>query len=213
MFDVFATAIASFILALTVDGAAAQRPTIAWNPIPYPAKRKAEMRSYSLRHYGLSRFGLHNPKVIVQHLTESSTYGPIWRMFAQDVPDNELNELPGVCSHFIIDQNGKIHQLVPISLMCRHTVGLNWTAIGIEHVGFKPNDVLGRRKVLAASLRLTNWLRCREGISVNNVIGHNESLKSPYHRERIGRLRSQTHDDFPTSSMRKYRAALRKLTC
>lgn len=206
-------ALATIALAAGGHAAAAERPPIAWDAIPFPAKRKREMTSYSKRHYGTSHYGLHNPKVIVEHLTESSTYGPVWSMFAQDVADSELHELPGVCSHFVIDQNGKIHQLVPISLMCRHTVGLNWTSIGIEHVGFNPSDVLGRAKVMRASLRLTNWLRCREGIAVKNVIGHNESLKSPYHHERVARLRGQTHDDFPTSSMRKYRAALRKLTC
>ena len=210
---VLGVALASFALAAGGHAAAAERPPIAWNAIPYPAKRKREMAAYSRRHYGFSRYGLHNPKVIVEHLTESSTYGPVWSMFAQDVADNELHELPGVCSHFVIDQNGKIHQLVPISLMCRHTVGLNWTAIGIEHVGYKPSDVLGRARVMRASLRLTNWLRCSQGIAVKNVIGHNESLQSPYHHERIARLRGQTHDDFPSSSMRKYRAALRKMTC
>jgi N-acetylmuramoyl-L-alanine amidase len=210
---VLGVALATVALAAGGQAAAAERPPIAWDAIPFPAKRKREMTSYSKRHYGTSRYGLHNPKVIVQHLTESSSYGPVWSMFAQDVADSELHELPGVCSHFVIDQNGKIHQLVPISLMCRHTVGLNWTSIGIEHVGFNPSDVLGRAKVMRASLRLTNWLRCREGIALKNVIGHNESLKSPYHHERVARLRGQTHDDFPTSSMRKYRAALRKLTC
>ena len=99
--------------------------------------------------------------MIVEHLTESSTFSAAWNTFAPDIADGELHELPGVCAHFIIDQNGKIHQLVPISLMCRHTVGLNWTAIGIEHVGVTPSDVLGRAKVRAASLRLTNWLRRR----------------------------------------------------
>ncbi|MEI7691069.1 MAG: peptidoglycan recognition family protein [Actinomycetes bacterium] len=206
-------ALATVALAAGGHAAAAERPPIAWNAIPYPAKRKAEMGAYSQRHYGFRRYGLHNPKVIVEHLTESSTFSAAWNTFAPDIADSELHELPGVCAHFIIDQNGKIHQLVPISLMCRHTVGLNWTAIGIEHVGFTPSDVLGRAKVRAASLRLTNWLRCREGIQIKNVIGHNESLRSPYHHERVARLRSQTHDDFPTSSMRKYRAALRKLTC
>ena len=206
-------ALATFALAAGGQGAAAERPPIAWNAIPYPAKRKSQMASYAQRHYGFRRYGLRNPKVIVQHLTESSTYSPIWTMFANNVADGELHELPGVCSHFVIDQNGKIHQLVPISLMCRHTVGLNWTAIGIEHVGFNPSDVLGRAKVRAASLRLTNWLRCREGLAIKNVIGHNESVQSWYHHERVARLRGQTHDDFPTSAMRKYRAALRKLTC
>ena len=207
------TALATFALAAGGHAAVAERPPIAWNAIPYPAKRKAEMAAYSQRHYGFRRYGLRNPKVIVEHLTESSTFSSAWNTFAPDVPDSELHELPGVCAHFIIDQSGKIHQLVPISLMCRHTVGLNWTAIGIEHVGFNPSDVLSRSRVMKASLRLTNWLRCREGIEIKNVIGHNESLSSPYHHERVARLRGQTHGDFPTSSMRKYRAALRKLTC
>ena len=38
------------------------------------------------------------------------------------------------CAHFIIDRDGTIYQLVRLNLMCRHTVGLNWAAIGIEHV-------------------------------------------------------------------------------
>ena len=72
--------------------------------------------------------------------------------------------------------DGSVVQLVPLSLMCRHTVGLNYTAIGIEHVGFRDGDVLGNLRELGASLRLTRWLRCRYGIAIKNVIGHNESL-------------------------------------
>jgi hypothetical protein len=43
------------------------------------------------------------------------------------------------------------------------------------------------------------------------VIGHNESLSSPFHRERVERLRRQTHGDFSRSSMRSYRRALDRL--
>jgi N-acetylmuramoyl-L-alanine amidase len=45
------------------------------------------------------------------------------------------------------------------------------------------------------------------------VIGHNESLRSPYHRERVARLRRQTHGDMATPAMRRYRARLRALPC
>ena len=55
--------------------------------------------------------------------------------FAADAPDPELGQLPGTCAHFVIDRDGTIYQLVPLGIMCRHTVGLNYTAIGIEHVG------------------------------------------------------------------------------
>ena len=37
----------------------------------------------------------------------------------------------------MIDRDGTIYQLVPLAIMCRHTVGLNYTAIGIEHVGIE----------------------------------------------------------------------------
>jgi N-acetyl-anhydromuramyl-L-alanine amidase AmpD len=82
------------------------------------------------------------------------------------------------------------------------------TAIGIEHVGFSDGQILHDRRQLAASLKLTRWLRCRYGIAVKNVIGHSESLSSPYHRERVARLRSQTHGDWTHADMRTYRRKL-----
>jgi hypothetical protein len=90
-------------------------------------------------------------------------------------------------------------------------VGLNWTAIGIEHVGSTDAEVLGNPRQLSASLRLTRWLRCRARIDVRNVIGHNESTTSPYHRERVPSLVNQTHADWRRSSMREYRRRLRAL--
>ncbi len=199
-------------LVVAFPAAAPARPPIAWTPIPYPAQRRSEMAAYARRHYGLDRYRLTNPRVIVEHMTAGPTFRSAFNTFAPDVPDGELGELPGVCSHFIIDRDGTVHQLVPLALMCRHTVGLNHTAIGIEHVGFREADVLSGPQ-RAASLRLTAWLRCREGIALRNVIGHAESLSSPYHRERVARLRRQTHGDWPRGPMRTYRAALSKITC
>ena len=66
---------------------------------------------------------------------------------------------------------------------------------------------------LRASLRLTRYLRCTYGIPVNDVIGHNESLSSPFHRERVAALRAQTHSDFPKADMDRYRAMVRRLPC
>jgi hypothetical protein len=66
---------------------------------------------------------------------------------------------------------------------------------------------------MRASLRLINWLRCRFGIGIPNVIGHNESLSSPYHHERVASLRTQTHSDWRPASMEQYRARLREVSC
>src|SRR6266540_2302762 len=172
------------------------KPRIVQSRIPFPGKRKAEMRRYAIRHYGIHRYTLDDPKVIVEHFTGSDSYRAAYRTFARDAPDVELHELPGVCAHFVIDRQGTIHQLVSLRLMCRHTVGLNWTAIGIEHVGTSDADVMSNRRQLAASLRLTRWLQGRFGIETRNVIGHSESLRSPYHHERVRSLKHQTHADF-----------------
>ena len=183
------------------------RPRIVWKKIPFGATRKAQTRAYAKRHYGTATHTL-RPKVVVEHFTASSTFSSAWNTFAANAPDVELHERPGVCSHFIVDKDGTIYQLVSLKLICRHTVGLNDRAIGIEHVGSSDAEILGRPRQLRASLRLTRWLQARYAITTKNVIGHAESLSSPYHHERVARLRTQTHGDFARPAMRRYRAKL-----
>jgi N-acetylmuramoyl-L-alanine amidase len=169
------------------------------------------MAQYAARHYGLHTWRLEHPKVIVEHYTASTSFSSAWNTFASDAPDPELHELPGTCAHFVIDADGTIYQLVPLSTMCRHTVGLNWTAIGIEHVGTSDASILQNPKQIAASLKLTLWLMHRYDISLPNVIGHNESLTSRYHRERYAPWRCQTHGDWVRADMNVYRARLAAL--
>ncbi len=189
------------------------RPPILWDPIPFGPTRKAQMTDYARRHYGnflKPTWRLTDPHVIVIHYTESS-YSSAYSTFATDVPDSELHELPATSAHFVIDTHGAIHQLVSVGTMARHTVGLNWTAFGIEHVGYSDGQVLGDQAEIGASLRLVQWLRCRFHIAVRNVIGHAESLSSPYHHEDIASLRTQTHGDFVHADMQIYRRRLRAL--
>jgi N-acetylmuramoyl-L-alanine amidase len=186
-------------------------PRVVQKPIPYGAERKADMRAYARRHYGIDDHRLRDPKVIVQHYTVTDTFPPVYNTFAPNRPDVELGELPGVCSHYVIDCDGTIYQLVSTRIMCRHTVGLNWTSIGIEHVGRSDAQVLGNPRQMAASLRLTRMLQGRYEIATRNVIGHNENRASPFHRERVAPLRSQTHADFPKAAMDTYRGRLERL--
>jgi N-acetylmuramoyl-L-alanine amidase len=187
------------------------KPPIVYDPIPFGTTRKAEMLAYAERHYGLRSYELIDPHVIVIHFTETPGFESTYNTFAPDTPDPELHELPNTCAHFVIDRDGVSHQLVPLDIMCRHTVGLNYTAIGIEHVGYSDEQVLDDPRELSASLALVHWLRCRFHIAVENVIGHNESLTSPYHHENVPALRTQTHDDFNRADMEIYRAKLSAL--
>jgi N-acetylmuramoyl-L-alanine amidase len=187
------------------------KPRIIWDPIPFGPEREAQMVAYVQRHYGSfmkPTYKLIGPHVIVIHYAETPTFQATYNTFAPDTPDLELHELPNTCAHFVIDKSGGIHQLVPLGVMCRHTVGLNWTAIGIEHVGYSDQEVLDNHAQMAASLELVRWLRCRYHIAVHNVIGHNESLSSPYHREDVPSLRTQTHSDFDHADMQVYRRRL-----
>jgi hypothetical protein len=223
----FATATAGLCLIAAVAAAAGSgtesaepagafrslRPPIRWHPIPYSAKRRSDMAAYARRHYGIDSYRLRKPHVIVEHIAVAATAQSVWNTFAPNRPDPELHELPGVCAHFVVNARGRIHQLASLKLMCRHAVGLNYTAIGIEHTGFNDRDLLTNSRQLRASLRLTRWLRCSRRIRIRNVIGHNESLSSPYHHERVRRLRHQTHGDMSSRSMRKYRRKLRARPC
>jgi N-acetylmuramoyl-L-alanine amidase len=187
------------------------RPHIVVKAIPFGAKRRAETTAYAQRHYGLSTWRLVRPRVIVEHYTAASTFGSTYAYFSSDTPDPELGELPGVCAHFVVDRDGTIYRLVPTNTMCRHTVGLNWTAIGIEHVGTSDRQILDDPAQLSASLRLTLWLMSRYGILLRNVIGHSESLTSPYHREEYPAWRCQTHADWQHADMDIYRRDLTRL--
>ena len=185
------------------------KPLVAWKPIPYGKRRRQEMAAYSMRHYGKWRWRLLNPKVVVEHFTGSDCASCAWNTFASNSPN--LGELPGTCAHFIVARNGRIYQLVNLGTRCRHTVGLNYTAFGIEDVGRSDAEILHNTAQLRASLRLTLWLMSHFGIQLRNVIGHNESLMSPYHFELYRSWRCQTHSDWNHTDMRRYRRMLRRM--
>jgi len=188
-------------------------PRIVQDLIPFGAPRKAQMRAYSRLHYGIDSYRIVGPHLIIWHFTETSTWQSVWNAFAQDVPDIEFHALPQVCAHFVIAPDGTIRQLVPLTIMCRHVVGLDYTAIGIENVGFSDQQVIGDAAQFHAGLELTRWLRCRFGLPVRDVIGHNESLTSPYYIEHVATWRGQTHQDFGHADMNVVRAAVAKLPC
>lgn len=168
------------------------------------------MARYSKRHSGTYDWRLKNPRVIVEHYSVTPTISALFNTFRTDQPDPEFGELPNVCAHFGVARSGRIFQFVSLDNRCRHTVGLNQTSIGIEHVGYSDHEVLSNRAQMRGSLKLTRWLQCRFGIRTGDVIGHNESLGSPYHRELVKKMKKVTHGDFRHSSMNRYRKRLKR---
>ena len=204
-----ATSTATPLAATTVEARPVAKPPIVWKPIPFGTVRKDETAAYSKRHYGTRTSALTHPHVIVEHYTDGTSFSSAWNTFAAN--SKHLGEYPGTCAHFIIDRDGTIYQLVHLDLRCRHAIGMNHTAIGIEHVGTSDKMVLGDRKQMRASIRLTLWLMQRFGINIGNVIGHAETLQSPYHHELYPSWRCMTHADFPHRAMHDYRTRVRAL--
>jgi N-acetyl-anhydromuramyl-L-alanine amidase AmpD len=187
---------------------AVPKPRIDWDPIPYGKNRKRQMANYSHRHYGKRTWRLRNPKVIVLHYTATSTYGPVRNTFAANAPT--LGERPGVCAQFVVAKDGTIHQLTRLGVRCRHTVGLNQTAIGIEMVqqaksGKHAADraILRRRDQIRAATRLTAWLKQRYRIRMRDVIGHSMANGSRYFEDREGWRND--HVDWLGSDVRDFR--------
>ena len=184
------------------------KPRMKGKLIPFGHRRKMQMARYSKRHYGHRGFRLRQPRVIVEHYTDGPTMMSAWWTMANNTKN--LGESPGVCTHFIIDTDGRIFRTVKLRLRCRHTIGLNQTAIGIEHVGRSDHQVMSRDRQRHASFKLTLWLMARYNIPVRNVIGHGESLLSPYRYERYRSWKCMTHTDFSHRTMHRYRHQMRK---
>jgi len=187
----------------------AQKPAVILKRIPFGATRKHQMAAYSKRHYGTWAWRLQDPKVIVEHFTGGNSFTSAWNTFAAN--SRHLGEMPGTCAHFIIDSNGRIYQLVWLTIRCRHAVGMNWTAFGIEMVGTSDHQILNRPKQIGAAYRLTLWLMQRFHIQLRNVIGHHENLISPYHHELYPSWRCQTHADWNHADMKVFRRHVRAM--
>ena len=168
------------------------KPAITRDFIHYGARRQAEMAAYARRHYGVSTDRVH-PRVIVLHFTDSGpgSYPGVHAEFDANQPNG--GELPGVCAQFVVDQDGTIYQQVPLTLMCRHAIGLNDRAIGIEMIQqqgisshWADQQILHRRPQIRSVLRLVRWLQDRYNIRTRNVIGHAMANDSPFFHDLEG---------------------------
>jgi N-acetylmuramoyl-L-alanine amidase len=201
------------ITALAAAAAAAAKPRIHDDAISYGAHRRAQMAAYSQRHYGDREHRLTNPQVIVLHFTATDSYDAVWSTFDSNAPN--MGESPGVCSHYVIEQNGTINELVPPRLRCRHTIGLNYTAIGIEMVQatgqgshWADQQILARGPQIRAALGLVRWLQRRYEIPTGEVIGHAMANDDPHFKDREGWVND--HTDWLQRDVKEFRHRLKR---
>jgi len=130
--------------------------------------------------------------MIVLHFTETDTASQARNGFANDTVN--LGERPGTCTHFIVAPNGDVWQIVPTTIRCRHAIGLNDKAIGIELVQrtygnsshWADQQILGRAAQIRALVALVRSLQRDFDISASNVIGHAMANDAPQFRDLEG---------------------------
>ena len=144
----------------------------------------------------------------MEHFTAGPNFVSAWNTFAANTPDPGLGELPGVCSHFLIDTDGTIAQLVPLDRDVSPHGRAQRHRDRDRDGGTSDRKILANPREVGAALALTAWLAQRFGVQLRNVIGHNESLTSPYHHERYAAWRCQTHMDWNHADMQTFRSRL-----
>ncbi len=199
-------------LAPPVDSPPVRPPAIVQKAIPYGPVRKKQMAGYSYRHYGVRTWHLTDPKVIVLHYTVSNTASSPWNLFASNTPApgpaGSRPERPGGCTHFIIDKDGTILQLAPLTTMCRHAIGINDRSVGIEFVEMSSaQNILDRARQRRAGVRLVRWLQSELDIGTRNVIGHRMVNNSRYFHELAKGWRND-HTDWSARQVRAFRSYL-----
>ncbi|WP_114749225.1 N-acetylmuramoyl-L-alanine amidase [Pleomorphovibrio marinus] len=185
------------------------RPTfrILEKPIQFDEERERLSLEYLDKRHGIIKEdALIEPQMVVVHWTAVYTledtyevFNPVYLGGRKDLSTaSNLN----VSAHFLVDRDGTIFRLLPDTTFGRHTIGLNYMAIGIENIG-GPEAPLTKAQ-LKANADLINFLAKRHDISY--VIGHHE-----YQAFRGSELWKETDPNYLTDKSDPGDAFMKKL--
>ncbi|MFA6195827.1 MAG: peptidoglycan recognition family protein [Sulfurimonas sp.] len=152
---------------------------IKQTPIPFGNERVALTKEYIKTHYGLVVKDITIvPKIILIHYTAIGSFEEsLGRFTSQTLPSVRAEIAQGgavnVSTHFMIERDGTIHQLMPLNWMGRHVIGLNYNSIGIENVGGQNRQENLTKEQLASNIFLVNYLR-QKFDTIEYVVGHHE---------------------------------------
>ncbi len=152
---------------------------IIQTPIPFDEERIALTKEYIKTHYNLDVQDIKIiPKIVLIHYTAIDSYEKSLERFIPtklptDRPDLVQAGILNVSIHFLVEQDGTIHQLMPLDFMARHVIGLNYNSIGIENVGGENNQENLTQEQLEANVFLVNYLR-EKFPTIEYVVGHHE---------------------------------------
>lgn len=207
----------------TVDAApiavapdASPRVAIVDAPMAWSAERERLTLAYRRQHSDEAAADLTiEPRVIVLHYTGGGSAKATRGYFDNPTIEASRKELAragkvNVSAHFVVDRDGTIYQLQPVTRFARHCIGLNHIAIGIENAGDEAKYPLTEAQV-AADAALIRQLAREQPIT--HLLGHHEVMgmrDSALYREREPSYRNDKGDPGP-AFMAKVRARVADL--
>ncbi|AYN00649.1 peptidoglycan recognition family protein [Chryseobacterium sp. 3008163] len=165
-----------FLLILNFSPAQQSEFKIVSKPINYSEERIRLSLEYLKDHHGLTqKTPTIVPKVIVLHYTAGGTVESNFKYFNNTHLESARNTLKkqstlNVSSQYIVDRDGTIYQLMEPNMFARHTIGLNYCAIGVENIGSKKQPLT--EKQVAANAQLVRYLT--QKYKIEYLIGHSE---------------------------------------
>ena len=164
------------ILLLT---ACSTKPTLEVinRPIQFDEQRKALTLQYLKDRYGMVQVEpTITPKMVVVHWTVVPTLEKTFKVFDPPLLASSRTQLTdagalNVSAHYLVDRDGTIYQIMPLTTMARHVIGLNHSAIGIENIADGKTLPLTDEQI-EANIKIISYLS--ELYPIDYVIGHHE---------------------------------------
>lgn len=151
------------------------KPPIIQRPITWNQRRANLSLAYLQERHGIATSSLEIvPQIVVVHWTEILSVDKTIKTFNPVVLPGRENlkkqSLLNVSAQFVIGRDGSIFQLLPETRFARHTIGLNYCAIGIENIGSSKHPLTAAQ--MDANVALISYLQHKYPIAY--VIGHSE---------------------------------------
>ena len=145
-------------------------------PINYSKERIELSLEYLKEHHGLiQKTPTIVPKMIVLHYTAAGNVESNFKYFNKTELESARNTLKkqstlNVSSQFIVDRDGTVYELMEPNMFARHTIGLNYCAIGVENIGSKKQPLTDKQ--VEANAKLVRYLK--QKYNIEYLIGHSE---------------------------------------
>lgn len=152
------------------DPQAIQRPI-------FDAERLQLTVNYARQHYGEATAALTNPQMIVVHFVTIPTLQKSLDFFRPSHIDHQVRrDIAGggevnVSAHYLVDRDGTLYQMAGEDVLCRHIIGFNHSAIGIENVAVNADDLTPAQ--LEANAALISRIVQRQP-AIRYLLGHHE---------------------------------------